>query len=464
MIHTSSYSIEFKNNLRAVKNTVLLYREAVEYLIAPVKDHYEELEKIKGSNYRQQFIERLVHSTKNHKALYDFDEKFYKFPSYFRRSAITHAIGAVSSYMTNHKLWEENGCEGNEPKLGTDRNICPCFFHKNMFLWKEDNKALIKVYADNDWVWREITLKKTDLKYFRRRINENPSVSFSSPTIERKQKGHYFLRFALTENVELSSAPLSERLICSVDLGLNTDAVCSVMNVHGTVLARKFINCAREKDSVHNALHRVSVFQKLHGSHDTGRLWSVAKRRNENHAKLIAHHIAAFAKENHCDVIVFEHLDTKGKKRGSRKQKLAMWRHRDIQKTAGSLAHKYGMRISHVNAWNTSKLAYDGSGNVKRGKAVKEGTSYSMCQFESGKMYNCDLNASYNIGARYFIRELYKETPDLMAEVPGIGSGTRRVLADLWHIDAVISQYPDISLGIVSDIGLNRLCTVSAGY
>ena len=53
---------------------------------------------------------------------------------------------------------------------------------------------------------------------------------------------------------------------------------------------------------------------------------------------------------------------------------------------------------------------------------------------------------------------------DLMAKVPGIGSGTRRVLADLWHIDAVISQYPDISLGIVSDIGLNRLCTVSAGY
>ena len=102
MILTSSYSIEFKDNLRAVKNTVRLFREAVEYLITPVKDHYEELEKIKGSNYRQQFIERLVHSTKNHKALYDFDQKFYKFPSYFRRSAIRQAIGAVSSYMTNH--------------------------------------------------------------------------------------------------------------------------------------------------------------------------------------------------------------------------------------------------------------------------------------------------------------------------------------------------------------------------
>ena len=438
MYLTSSYSVEFKNNLGTVKNTVLLYRKAVEYLITPVKDHLEELEKISGSNYQQRYIERLVHSTKNHKAVYDFDEKFYKFPSYFRRSAITHAIGAVSSYMSNHKLWEENGCKGTEPRLGTDMNICPCFYNKNMFLWMDDGKAAVKVFADNDWVWREITLKKTDLKYLKRRINENPSCYISSPVIERKPKGHYFLRFTITESVELSSAPLGERLICAVDLGVNTDAVCSVMNVHGTVLARKFISCAREKDSVHNALHRISVFQKLHGSHDTGRLWSVAKRRNENHAKLVAHQIVAYARENHCDVIVFEHLDTKGKKRGSRKQKLAMWRHRYIQKTAESLAHKYGMRISRVNAYNTSKLAYDGSGEVKRGKEIKEGTPYNMCQFESGKMYNCDLNASYNIGARYFIRELHNESPGLMAKVPETGSGTRRVLADLWHINAKI--------------------------
>jgi IS605 OrfB family transposase len=341
--------------------------------------------------------------------------------------------------MSNHKLWEENGCKGTEPRLGTDMKICPCFYNKNMFLWMDDGKAAVKVFADNDWVWREIILKKTDLKYLKKRISD-PFCTVSSPVIERKPKGHYFLRFTITERVELSSAPLSERLICAVDLGINTDAVCSVMNVHGTVLARKFISCAREKDSVHNALHRISVFQRLHGSHDTGRLWSVAKRRNVNQAKLAANRIVEYARENHCDVIVFEHLDTRGKKRGSKKQKLAMWRHRDIQKTAESLAHKYGMRISHVNAWNTSKLAYDGSGIVKRGKAVKEGTPYNMCQFTGGKMYNCDLNASYNIGARYFIRELHNELPGLMAEVPETGSGTRRVLADLWHIDAVISK------------------------
>ena len=59
--------------------------------------------------------------------------------------------------------------------------------------------------------------------------------------------------------------------------------------------------------------------------------------------------------------------------------------------------------------------------------------------FESGKMYNCDLSASYNIGARYFIRELIKEVPGIMTEVSDIGSGTTRTLSTLWRINSVMS-------------------------
>lgn len=438
MKHTVSYAVELKHNLDAVKNTVGLYRAAVEYLLKPVKDHYEELQKIKGSLKQQQYIEHLVHSTKNRKAVYAFDERFYKFPSYLRRSAITHAIGAVFSWKSNWKNWEENGCKGKEPKPGIYMDVCPCLYHGNMFLWGEDGTAMIKVYTDHDWVWREVRLKKSDLTYLEKRMKVNRNAVISSPTIEKKPKGHYFLRFTITEEVELSSKPITAQRVCAVDLGINTDAVCTVIDVHGTVLARKFINCGREKDSVGNALHRTAVFQRLHGSHDSGRLWSVAKRRNENLAKLISHKITEFARENDCDVIVFEYLDTRGKKRGSRRQKLTMWKHQDIQKTTESLAHKYGIRISRVSAWNSSRLAYDGSGMVKRGKAAGEEVPYNMCKFTSGKKYNCDLNASYNLGARYYLRGLEKEIPDLMAEVPEIGSGTRRVLADLWRVSAAI--------------------------
>ena len=439
MKHMVSYSVELKHNLNAVNNTVLIYRAAVNWLLGPVKDHYEELLLIEGSLKRQQFIECLVHSTKDRKAVYPFDECFYKFPSYLRRSAITQAIGAVFSWKSNLKNWEEDGRKGNEPRLGVDMDVCPCLYHGNMFLWGEDGTAQIKVYINHDWVWRSVTLRKTDLSYLEKRRKVNEGAVLSSPTIEKKPKGHFFLRFTITEEVELNETPIEAQKVCAVDLGINTDAVCAVINVHGTVLARKFINCGSEKDSVGNALHRTSVFQRLHGSHDSGGLWAIAKRRTANLAKLIAHEIAEFARENECDVIVFEYLDTSGKKKGSKRQKLTMWKHQDIQKTAESLAHKYGMRLSHVNAWNTSRLAYDGSGKVRRGRAAGEDVPYNVCRFTNGKVYNCDLNGSYNIGARSFLRALETERPDLMAEVPEIGSRTRRVLADLWRVNAAMS-------------------------
>ena len=73
-------------------------------------------------------------------------------------------------------------------------------------------------------------------------------------------------------------------------------------------------------------------------------------------------------------------------------------------------AHRLGIRISHVNPWGTSRLAFDGSGTVLRGEKAGLG-SHSLCKFKNGKVYNCDLSASYNIGSRYFIRELLKSLP-----------------------------------------------------
>ena len=80
-----------------------------------------------------------------------------------------------------------------------------------------------------------------------------------------------------------------------------------------------------------------------------------------------------------------------------------MWKKNSVQKYVEHKAHRQGIRVSHICAWNTSKLAYDGSGVVTR-----ENNNYSLATFRNGKKYHCDLSASYNIGARYFIRELEK--------------------------------------------------------
>ena len=229
----------------------------------------------------------------------------------------------------------------------------------------------------------------------------------------------------------LTKAAAKEQIICSVDLGLNTDAVCTIMRSDGTVLGRKFINFLSEKDWMYRVLGRISRFQRKHGSVQVKSRWAYAKRLNTELGRKIAGAVTGYAEENHADVIVFEYLEIKGKISGRKKQKLHLWRKRDIQKRCEHQAHRRGMRISRICAWNTSRLAYDGSGTV-----VRDPGNHSLCTFQSGKRYNCDLSASYNIGARYFIRELLKPLPAterslLEAKVPSVKRRISCVYADL---------------------------------
>ena len=110
-------------------------------------------------------------------------------------------------------------------------------------------------------------------------------------------------------------------------------------------------------------------------------------------------------------------------------------------------AHRLGMHISRICAWRTSKLAFDGTGTVSRGEYTdgngNKHYNYSVCTFQSGKQYNCDLNASYNIGARYFIREILKSLTEkeelaLKAKVPELAKRTSCTLSSLIKLNAAL--------------------------
>ena len=219
-----------------------------------------------------------------------------------------------------------------------------------------------------------------------------------------------------------------------MDLGINTDAVCTIMRADGTVLGRRFINHTSEKDWMYRTLGRIRKFQREHGSAQSRGRWAYTKRLNIELGKKIAGAIIRYAEENHADVIVFEYLEMQGKISGEKKQKLHLWRKRDIQKRCEHQAHRKGMRVSRVCAWDTSRLAYDGSGRVSR-----DPKNHSLCVFQTGKRYNCDLLVSYNIGARYFIRELLKPLPAterslLEAKVPSVKRRISCVYADLGEL------------------------------
>ena len=431
---TSSYGVEIRKAGGALSMTLKIYRKAVRVLALFYDTVWDDLSAVKEEKKRFNRAEHMVHSTKRNRAVYDFDSLFPKMPSYLRRSAITHALGAVSSYRTRLAQWEEGGRKGKSPVLGEMTHAMPVFYRGNMYKEGEGDTAFLKLYNGGDWVWVSASLLHTDMEYLRKNWT---GVKASAPTLEKRHR-KYFLRFSFEEERKLTDRPVQEQRICAVDLGINTDAVCSIMEADGTVCARKFIDFADEKDRLWKVLNRIRKKNREHGPKSAVSLWKYAARCNDELAKKIAAAIVRFAQENHADVIVFEHLDIKGKIRGKRKARLHMWKKRGVQKTCGHMAHRKGIRIARVCAWKTSRLAYDGSGEVER-----DSDNHSLCTFTNKKRYNCDLSASYNIGARYFIRELTKPMPAtawsvLEAEVPAVRRRSSCVYADLVKLSAVM--------------------------
>lgn len=434
----SSYKVKIKHYNHIFEQTVEIYRNAVSFFIDVCDKEWDVLEPLKNLEKCRKIEELTLQTKKNQNPKYDFNERFYKMPTYLRRSAINTATGCYSSYYSNLKNWEENPI-GNKPKLQLDRNVMPTLYKDNMYIRTDDNAARIKIFHKNDWVWLDVELNNQDVKYIQNHCRFKKEYV---PTL-KKQGKCWYLVFPFEDKVEFQKVDIQDQIICAVDLGINNNATCSIMQSDGTVVGRKFVNLATEKDHLYKALNRVKKAQQ-NGVRKCPTLWKHVNDLNTDISRKTAKEIIDFAVLYNADVIVFEHLDTQGKKKGRGKQKLALWRKQEVQKLVEHKAHILGIRISHICAWNTSKLAFDGSGKVERGTYVQNGVekyNYSICTFPNGKQYHCDLNASYNIGARYFIRELLK-SDSVMRRLPSqtkdsdYGTGTTRTLSTLIRLNA----------------------------
>ena len=436
----SSYAVEIKHVNKLFRQTIKIYNNAITFCVKVFEENWSDLEALEtGHKERFAYADSLIHSTKSNIAKYpEFDRQFHKMPTYLRFSVINTALGYLSSYHSNLDNWEFSNSGGKAPSLQTHLNKLPTFYKGNMYLDDCNGDAVrLKLFVNNDWNWVKVDLKHTDVVSIQRHMQ---NAKMSVPTLEKRNK-KWFLRFAFEEQIQLNKTKLEEQRILAVDLGINTDATCSVMNIEGAILAREFVNFASDKDQLYHTLNKIKKVQQKYGSNNTQKLWRYAKFRNEELARKIANSIVNLAVKHKCSVIVFEYLDTNGKKHGSKKQTLQMWKKNTIQKIVEHKAHRNGIRVSHVCTWNTSKLAFDGSGVVLRGREANLGT-YELCKFSNGKIYNCDLSASYNIGARYFIREIQKILParvwsDIVAKVPECQKRTQCTYNTLLEINRV---------------------------
>jgi transposase len=427
------------NHARIFDTTVEIYNQALHFLIDVIDSEFPSFDGI-STKSMVTLVEKLIHRTaQNPQPKYpQFNEQFYKFPSYFRRSAIASAYGKVKSYRSNLTNWmnekEQAELEGktfkkNPPCLSLDHKEFPVFYKDNMFERTGDCTAKIKVFSRNDWVWIDITFRGQDL--FKRDVWDWKECNPKLVKVGKK----YFLNISYEKGIKLNNTKLTKQKVCSVDLGINNSAVCSILDSKGTVLAREFINQPIEKDRLYRMTNKLRKAQRESGYISAPNFW---KRINGLQTFIIndtCHQIIQFAKEHNADVIVFEYL---GKMKvpkgfwGAKKLrfKLRYWRKTAIQNKVTEMAHYNGIRVSHILARNTSALAFDGSGYVTRNPKK------DIATFATGKVYHADLSASYNIGARYFIREIlksYSETDRLsvQAKVPELAKRAFQTLSSL---------------------------------
>ena len=428
---TSSYNMKLIGDLKALETSIGIYRQALSYLIPIIDDDWNTVRTCSTNKHKVNLVEKWIHSTKINRARFDFDEQFPKLPSYLRRSAISKALGIVSSYRSNLENWEKDP-KGQAPRLSLTHYAYPAYYKANLFRnFDLVNRTIeLKVFKNGDWVYEVYQLKRSDCTYYQRYLTGKKQ---NVPIIQKKGRCFY-AAFSYEEETQLLPEE-SIRKICAVDLGIGTDATCSIMDEDGTVYARKSISFSKEHDRLHTELGRIKRNQKR-GSRHNKTHWRKVAGISMDIADKTVKEILEFGNEYGVDAFVLEYLDFKGKNMVKRAH---FWRYKRIYKVLTQRAHQYGLRVARVNARNTSRLAFDGSGWSKRGREITPETPYALMQFATGKIYNADLNASYNIGARYFIRSILKTVTAtqrlaLEAKVPQVAKSSTCTLSHLINL------------------------------
>ena len=420
-----------------LRQTLSLYQTYVRDLMLLINARWRTMQHYQGNDIIQA-VEHLIHPTSKRPSVkhHYFKNRYYKFPSYLRRVAIMDAAGQVSSFQTRYDQWLDNGLKGRPPSLTVATSTFPSLYKGQCIKFSNDSRtAFIKVFSNNDWIWQAFKLSGSS-----RFLGKGKPLS---PLLTVKGK-QWSLSLPTKLDIELKEKADFSGRVLAVDVGINTAAVCAVVDKTGTVAHRAFLDRA-DKDRSHYLIQRIrSTAAKAtrHGNKLPAGFCRQDHRRlrqlNNNEAHQISRRIVELAKQWDCDAVVLENLTgwkpKAGKKRSSLKQKFHRWFKARLCDHIKSKAIEYGIRTIPVYARGTSSFAYDGSGKLRRSNA-----NAALATFASGKQYNADLNAAYNIATRGIVKLYY---PSLHEQQWGRGTpnacpttGNPLVLSSLWLLN-----------------------------
>jgi IS605 OrfB family transposase len=467
-----------------VERTISFYRRVVKMASTIAMTHWPEIGSL-PDNESAKALERLIHPTAKRPVVRYavVSRALGKMPSYLRRAALEHAVGCISSFMSNYSNWIDELKDGSRsagakpPKLGFS-NVFPTLYGGNMIevgttpaARQEVNAARVArsfkksltfmgpmrpvkkidplkglpigmvriklLMPSGEWEFCE-PLKSQGK---RKRLPNDGSMDLSPSLMQRGAKVWLSCPVAMRPPRYVTNKSFKAYIdgraqsVCSIDVGINTAATAAIVDSTGTVISRKFFTCGRHNDQRDRLQGVIAQKQsQTVGSTDSkvGQGFCAALHRriaglSKDAARRLASEIAAFAQEHGARAIVIEDLKGWKPKGPSRKQRKRFHRfqHRMLVECLKHQAAELGMRVLEVYARGTSRWAYDGSGKVARSKENAQ-----LATFASGKQYNADLNGALNIAGRGLamllgIKVETGKRPESIAGMP-------LVLSDVW--------------------------------
>jgi IS605 OrfB family transposase len=402
------------------QETKELFNKVCRFYFEVIQDHEKILEL--SNKEALTALESLTHKTKQNPN--PVNPLPYNVPAMFRRAAINAAVGAARSFYSSLDKYkaQKDKALAKGKKFTKRPPVPPREWHKNVVLYKgmykdyTDRYIMIRLYTGTSWAWVKFSISNRAVPY---------GWNLGCPTVVLK-KNRIQLHFCIKKTFK-SPGKLEKQLkenpdfkVCAVDLNMgNSQAVCSILTVNGTKEAAFFIKGGNSlQHRRKQLLGKIAIKRSQYGgilpqdTQDNAKLWQKIKNIENYEAHRVSRRIVDFAIKHDANVIVFEHLESlkpdKGKYSRRSNTKRAYWLKAKIFKFTKYKAWSEKIITTRVNPRNTSKQCNACGKEVIRYAENSEAAGYTMgtplflC--ECGKRGNADLNASLNIGDKFYAR------------------------------------------------------------
>jgi|LSQX01.3.fsa_nt_gb IS605 OrfB family transposase len=337
----------------------------------------------------------------------------------FRRAAINAAYGSAKSFFSSLKNYKDKKAkvEARGKKYKQRPPVPPREWNKNTVFYTgmiksmDDDTVMLKLYTGKSWVWLKF-------RHTGRTFPDGWNVCSPQAII---YKNRLELHFPVEKNIKLIKIAKQLRQnpdlkVCAVDLNMDSNhAVCVILSSDGTQGKVKFIHGnkplqARRKRLLGKIAVKRSQYNGILEEDDNIALWKKIRDIEDYESHRVSRRIVEFAIENNAAVIVFENLKNlkpaKGKYSKRSNTKRAYWLKGKIQNFTRYKALEHNILISLVSPRNTSRNCYYCVEQVFRYNDTPTGHTVGAPLFlcPNGHKGNADVNASWNIGKKFFLK------------------------------------------------------------